>query len=178
MIFLRRNNNDGLWCKWKAWRSPKPRIPDRTRTGLLEAPWRNGNASGSDPKVAGSNPAGAVSITYNSKHPVPAPWSNRLVTPPFQGGNAGSSPAGATVAVAQLGVQRIVVPPVAGSSPVSHPSLALVAKWIRQPSPKRQIVRSIRAGSVMVAVAQMVIAPDCGSGDRGFESHRLPFMSA
>ena len=30
--------------------------------------------------------------------------------------------------------------------------------------------------SVMVGMAQLVSAPDCGSGGRGFESHYPPFF--
>ena len=30
--------------------------------------------------------------------------------------------------------------------------------------------------SVMVGMAQLVSAPDCGSGGRGFESHYPPFL--
>ena len=49
------------------------------------------------------------------------PSNNRNSSSPLQGGNASSSLAGITVALAQLGEQRFVVPPVTGSTPVSHP---------------------------------------------------------
>ena len=82
------------------------------------------------------------------------------------------------MAAAQLVGQWIVSPSIAYSGPVSHIVLLPWPNGLRQQPSKRQNVRSIRAGSFMVAVVQMVRAPDCGSGDRGFESHRLPFMSA
>ena len=57
----------GLWCKWKAWRSPKPQISVQVRTDLLIALWckiaafgSNYSTSGSEPEVVGSNPARAA----------------------------------------------------------------------------------------------------------------------
>ena len=35
---------------------------------------------------------------------------------------------------------------------------------------------SFNVKSVMVGMAQLVSAPDCGSGGRGFESHYPPFL--
>ena len=49
------------------------------------------------------------------------PSNNGLVRCPFTAEMLGSNPTGITVALAQLGEQRFVVPPVTGSTPVSHP---------------------------------------------------------
>ena len=46
-------------------------------------------------------------------------WCNGS-TPDFDSGGIGSNPVMSAVAVAQLAVQRIVVPPVVGSSPIGH----------------------------------------------------------
>ena len=50
----------GLWCKRKAWRSPKPQISVQVRTDLLWLFSVIGNTSGSEPEVVGSNPARAA----------------------------------------------------------------------------------------------------------------------
>ena len=39
----------------------------------------------------------------------------------------------------------------------------------------QMLVKVIYLGSQTVVVAQLVRAPDCGSGGRGFESHHPPF---
>ena len=36
----------GLWCKRKAWRSPKPQISVQVRTDLLMGCWYNGDYNG------------------------------------------------------------------------------------------------------------------------------------
>ena len=57
-----------------------------------------------------------------------APSTNRHRSSPFQGGNGSSSLLGATVAVAELVMQRIVVPRAetlnVGSNPIDHPKHA------------------------------------------------------
>ena len=50
----------GLWCKRKAWWSPKPQISVQVRTDLLWLFSVIGNTSGSEPEVVGSNPARAA----------------------------------------------------------------------------------------------------------------------
>ena len=57
------------------------------------------------------------------------------------------------VGVVQLAEHGIVVPGVVGSSPITHPILSLL---------------------LMVDIAQLVSASDCGSEGRGFESHYPP----
>ena len=48
------------------------------------------------------------------------PSNKRFSSSVFQAGNVGSIPIGTTVAVVQLVELRIVIPRVAGSSPVGH----------------------------------------------------------
>ena len=50
----------GLWCKRKAWWSPKPQISVQVRTDLLWLFGVIGNTSGSEPEVVGSNPARVI----------------------------------------------------------------------------------------------------------------------
>lgn len=50
------------------------------------------------------------------------PSNKWIVRAPFKGKMLGSSPAGITVAVAELAMLRIVVPNDAGSSPVFQPT--------------------------------------------------------
>ena len=44
----------------------------------------------------------------------------------------GSSPTAGAVAVVQLAELRIVIPRVAGSSPVGHPYIGRYAKWLKR----------------------------------------------
>ncbi len=70
--------------------------------------------------ISGSTPEAAIM----------APSTNRNRSSPFQGGNGSSSLLGATVAVAEMAMQRIVVPRVetlnAGSNPVGHIYLVML----------------------------------------------------
>ena len=51
--------------------------------------------------------------------------------------------------------------------------------WVRFPSPAfcikllKAVPKKLLA-NITVGVAKLVIAPDCGSGGRGFESHHPP----
>ena len=71
------------------------------------------------------------------------------------------------VTVAQLAEQRIVVPRVAGSSPVSHP--AAIAQSVERRIGNAEVVSSILIGSSAL-VAQLDRAFDYGSKGYRFES--------
>ena len=71
------------------------------------------------------------------------------------------------VTVAQLAEQRIVVPRVAGSSPVSHP--AAIAQSVERILGKDEVTSSILVGSSAL-VAQLDRASDYGSEGYRFES--------
>ena len=43
---------------------------------------------------------------------------------------------------------------------------------------RRNPISFFHVKSVMVGMAQLVSAPDCGSGGRGFESHYPPFCGS
>ena len=95
----------------------------------------------------------------------------------------GSSPSGdARIINKTLVAQRIehqfTKLGVAGSNPAERANKhnALVAQRIEHQSSKLDVVGSnpTKRTRTMAAIAQLVRAPDCGSGGRGFESHWSP----
>ena len=70
----------GLWCKRKAWRSPKPQISVQVRTDLLWLFSVIGNTSGSEPEVVGSNPARAAHGLLVQKYGFDSRWGERAAS--------------------------------------------------------------------------------------------------